>query len=59
MSLVIVVSLSVGLAISLWVSDWIGGPLTIFLLIYGSRIAWSGYDDGVRQDSEHYSMIII
>jgi hypothetical protein len=50
---VIVVSLSVGLAISLWVTDWIGAPLTIFSLIYGSRIAWSGYDDGVRQDSDH------
>jgi hypothetical protein len=57
-SVVIVVSLSVGLAISLWVSDWIGAPLTIFLLIYGSRIAWSGYDDGVRQDSDHQPMII-
>lgn len=46
LALVIVLSLAVGLALSLWVSDWIGTPVAIFGLVYGSRIAWSGFEDG-------------
>lgn len=46
LALVIVLSLALGLALSMWVSDWIGAPLAIFGLVYGSRIAWSGFDDG-------------
>jgi len=44
-ALVIALSLTAGLALSVWVSDWIGTPVAVFGLVYGSRIASSGLDD--------------
>jgi hypothetical protein len=45
LAVVVVLSLAAGLALSVWISDWIGTPVAVFCLVYGSRIAWSGFDD--------------